>query len=29
LFPDGYHRSAVKLAGLRIGGPPSKMSEED
>ncbi len=27
LFPDGYHRSAVKLAGLRVGGPPSKMSE--
>ena len=24
LFPDGYHRSAVKLAGLRLGGPPSK-----
>lgn len=28
LFPDGYHRSAVKLAGLRIGGPGSKMSKE-
>jgi tRNA 2-thiouridine synthesizing protein E len=27
LFPDGYHRSAVKLAGLRVGGPPSKMSK--
>jgi TusE/DsrC/DsvC family sulfur relay protein len=24
LFPDGYHRSAVKLAGLRLGGPPSR-----
>jgi tRNA 2-thiouridine synthesizing protein E len=24
LFPDGYHRGAVKLAGLRIGGPSSK-----
>lgn len=24
LFPDGYHRSVVKLAGLRLGGPPSK-----
>ena len=22
LFPDGYHRGAVKLAGLRVGGPP-------
>jgi TusE/DsrC/DsvC family sulfur relay protein len=28
LFPDGYHRSAVKLAGLRISGPPSKRSKE-
>ncbi|MGC1401877.1 MAG: TusE/DsrC/DsvC family sulfur relay protein [Thermodesulfobacteriota bacterium] len=27
LFPDGYHRSAVKLAGLRVGGPPSRMSK--
>jgi TusE/DsrC/DsvC family sulfur relay protein len=27
LFPDGYHRSAVKLAGLRIGGPYSKRSK--
>jgi tRNA 2-thiouridine synthesizing protein E len=24
LFPDGYHRSVVKLAGLRLGGPPSR-----
>ncbi|MBA4392038.1 MAG: sulfurtransferase TusE [Desulfobacca sp.] len=24
LFPDGYHRGAVKLAGLRVGGSPSK-----
>jgi tRNA 2-thiouridine synthesizing protein E len=24
LFPDGYHRGAVKLAGLRISGPPSR-----
>jgi tRNA 2-thiouridine synthesizing protein E len=24
LFPDGYHRGAVKLAGLRISGPHSK-----
>jgi tRNA 2-thiouridine synthesizing protein E len=23
LFPDGYHRGAVKLAGLRMSGPPS------
>lgn len=29
LFPDGYHRSAVKLAGLRISGPPSKLSSEE
>jgi hypothetical protein len=21
LFPDGYHRGAVKIAGLRVGGP--------
>jgi len=27
LFPDGYHRSAVKLAGLRLGGPPSKKTQ--
>jgi TusE/DsrC/DsvC family sulfur relay protein len=24
LFPDGYHRGAIKLAGLRISGPSSK-----
>jgi tRNA 2-thiouridine synthesizing protein E len=24
LFPDGYHRSVVKLSGLRLAGPPSK-----
>jgi tRNA 2-thiouridine synthesizing protein E len=28
LFPDGYHRSAVKLAGLRLGGPPSKKTDK-
>lgn len=27
LFPDGYHRSAVKLAGLRLGGPPSRKAQ--
>ncbi len=27
LFPDGYHRGAVKLAGLRLGGPPSKKAK--
>jgi tRNA 2-thiouridine synthesizing protein E len=27
LFPDGYHRGAVKLAGLRISGPHSKKSK--
>ena len=27
LFPDGYHRGAVKLAGLRISGPPSNHSK--
>jgi tRNA 2-thiouridine synthesizing protein E len=27
LFPDGYHRNAIKLAGLRIGGPSSKRSK--
>jgi tRNA 2-thiouridine synthesizing protein E len=30
LFPEGYHRGAVKLAGLRVGGPPmSKNSKVD
>jgi tRNA 2-thiouridine synthesizing protein E len=27
LFPDGYHRCAVKLAGLRTGGPSPKKTD--